>query len=172
MNITLKGTHLTLTDDLRALVEEKIEDSLRALGNINDETVRVKVELEVTSIRHTQQKDNDKRCRAEANVSVAGRLIRAEESAMELEHAIVNMKHTLTRELRKWREKLIASHRDGARNAKAMLTDIAPLSTSKVDAWIEDWIAEEEKMRLEIMEEKDKKWSEWEESGEDQRDYV
>lgn len=172
MSITLKGTRLTITDELRALVDEKVGDSLKALGNINNDTVRVNVELEVTSVRHPHEKESEQRCRAEANVTVAGRLIRAEASAMEMEKAVIKMKHTLTRELRKWREKLIESHRDGARNAKAMLTDIAPLSTSKVDAWIEDWINEEERMRQEAMEEEDDKWTDWEESGEDQRDYV
>ncbi|NND71587.1 MAG: hypothetical protein HKN43_08400 [Rhodothermales bacterium] len=123
MTVTLQGTNLDLTDELRALVDDKLEDCFRPLREMKQDPIIVDIELERTTRRYHNEKDDQQLYRAEANVSIPGRLIRVEESAPELPRAIVEMKHTLTREIRTWREKVIHDRRAGARRAKEILTD-------------------------------------------------
>jgi ribosome-associated translation inhibitor RaiA len=81
----------------------------------------VDVELEETTRRHPQELEDQRRYRAEANVTVPGHLIRAEGSADTIQQSIVEMKHRLTRELREWRERVIDTRRAGGRQAKEEL---------------------------------------------------
>lgn len=117
MNLKIQGTHLDLDDELRSYVEEKLQDAFRAFGDTDLEPVDVAVELERTTRRHPHEREDERRYRAEANVTVPGRLIRAEASADTLRQAIVRMKHTLTREIREWRAHLADDQRRGAREA-------------------------------------------------------
>jgi ribosomal subunit interface protein len=134
MNVTLQGTNVDLTDDIRAFVDAKLEESFRVLGDMNMDPVYVDVELEETT-RKDQDRDDQKLYRAEVNVKVPGRLLRAEESAQDLEQAIVQMKHTLTRELRKWHDRLVDESRKGARRAKEMFGAEAPKPDDDIDEW-------------------------------------
>ena len=125
MQTTLQGTNLELTDELRDFVDEKMEDCYRAFGNANLESVMVDIELERTTRwggKEQRKQDTQQMYRAEANVSVPGRLIRAEETAPDLKQAIVDMKNTLTREIRKWRERVADDRRKGRRKAKEILS--------------------------------------------------
>lgn len=117
MNVTLQGTNVDLTDDIRAFVDRKLEESLKVLGKMNRDAVFVDIELEETT-RKDQERNNQQLFRAEANVKIPGRLVRVEESAADLEQAIVSMKHTLTRELRQWHDRMVDENRKGARKAK------------------------------------------------------
>lgn len=119
MHITLQGTNLELTHELRKFVYKKLSDCRKALGDVDLSAVHINIEVERTTNRHPQERRSGQRYRAEANVRVPGRLIRAEESAMHLEPAIVKMKNTLTRNIRHWREQMIKHRRDEARKAKA-----------------------------------------------------
>jgi len=121
MVVRVQGTNLELTDANYDYVTEKLEDAFRAMGNLDRDPVKVDVELEETTRRHPQEREDERLYRAEANVSVPGRLIRAEGSADTLEQSIVEMKHRLTREIREWREQLIDERRRGARRAKREL---------------------------------------------------
>ncbi|WP_456426578.1 ribosome hibernation-promoting factor, HPF/YfiA family [Rhodocaloribacter sp.] len=121
MNITFQGTNLDLNDDLRNFVEEKLNDAFKAFGNIKTDPIRVAVELERTTRHHRK---DDTLYRAEANVSVPGRLIRVEETSPDLYQAIVEMKETLTREIRQWRERHLDQRRNGGRAAKEMLRNL------------------------------------------------
>ncbi len=170
MKIKLQGTNLNLTSELRELVNEKINDSLRALGRVNQESVRGAVELEHTTRRHTQSRENKQLFKAEATVSLPGHTLRVEESAMDIEKAVVKLKHTLTRDLRKWREHLIENRRQGARKIKANLAeDLQPATAGKVDAWVDEWIEQGEET---VSETDEKKWDEWEDDGIDDRDAI
>ena len=120
MHITLQGTNLELTHELRRFIYKKLNDCRRALGDVDLNAVQIDIELERTSNRHPNESRNGQLYRAEANVRVPGRFIRAEESSMHLEPAIVKMKNTLTRNIRHWREGVIAQRRKGARKAKQM----------------------------------------------------
>ena len=118
MDVRIQGTNLELTAELYDFVETKLADCERTLGDVNRDPIQIDVELEKTTRRHPKERDTQQRYRAEANVSVPGRLIRAEGSAADIHQAIVEMKHHLMRELRRWRERLIDERRAGGREAK------------------------------------------------------
>lgn len=118
MVVRVQGTNVDLSDELYAYVQGKLADCFRALGQLDTDSVHVDVELERTTRRHPQEREDERRYRAEANVTVPGRLIRAEGSADDMRSAVVEMKHRLTRELRDWRERMIDVRRAGARKAK------------------------------------------------------
>lgn len=118
MLVRVQGTNLEITDDRYAYVKDKLEDCFHMLGSLNRSSVQVDVELEETTRRHPKELEDQRRYRAEANVTVPERLIRAEGSADTIDQSIVEMKHRLTRKLREWRERLIDERREGAHRAK------------------------------------------------------
>lgn len=118
MTVQVQGTNLDITDDLYEFVRKKVDDALQALGSLDRDPVKVDVELERTTRRHPKELEDQRRYRAETNVTVPSRLIRAEGSADNIHQAIVKMKHVLTRELREWREQMIDERRAGGRQAK------------------------------------------------------
>jgi ribosomal subunit interface protein len=118
MNITFQATNLELNDEIRSMVEKKLNNAFRAFGDMNLDPVQIDIQLERTTRRHPQERETEQLYRAEANVSVPGRLIRAEGTAGVLEQAVVSMKRKLTREIRVWRTKRIDGTRAGARTAK------------------------------------------------------
>lgn len=116
MNITIKGTHFEVSDEFRVFVEEKLEDAFRGLGDTRLEPVSVDIELDHTPSR--RRKGN--LFRVEVNVSLPRTAtIRVEETAESMAKAVVQMKHTLTRELREWRERLIEDKRRLPRSERA-----------------------------------------------------
>lgn len=118
MIVQVQGTNLEISDDTYAFVKDKLEDSFRVLGQLDRDPVQVDVELEETTRRHPKEREDQRRFRAEANVTVPGRLLRAEGSADTLRQSIVEMKHHLTRTIREWREQVIDERRSGGRRAK------------------------------------------------------
>jgi ribosomal subunit interface protein len=172
MTITFQSTNLTLTDDLRIYVEQKLEDCLRPLRDMNLDPVTVAVELERTTFRHPRERENQRRFRAEANVTVPGRLIRAEGSADDVRQAVVQMKHVLTRDLRRWHERLVARSRQGAREAKAMLSEADVTSIPEPDV-VEEWLDVEADLETEAQQATEAAWNLLDEEGEeDTRDFV
>lgn len=137
MNITLQGTNLELTHELRKFIYKKLDDCKKAFGDVDLSAVHIEVEIEKTTRRHPQERRNGQLYRAEANVKVPGHFIRVEESAMQVEPAIVKMKNTLTRSIRHWREHLIERRRSGARKAKAMTLADAEAVPTFEDEWYE-----------------------------------
>ena len=118
MNFTLQGTNLELSDEIRSFVNEKVDDCMRAFGDMNLDPVHLDIELELTTRRHPQEREDEQLFRSEANLTVPGRMIRVEESAPDLEQAVVQMKHTLTREIRQWQDRMKDDERRGAREVK------------------------------------------------------
>ncbi|HLT46810.1 MAG TPA: ribosome-associated translation inhibitor RaiA [Rubricoccaceae bacterium] len=116
MIVSLKGTRLTLTSGIRRLVEDKLADAFRAFGDTDLAPVTVEVEVEHTTRRY-RDLASARPYRAEATVHVPGATLRAEGSADDLEQAIVEMKHTLTRQIREWRAQRREASRQGARAA-------------------------------------------------------
>lgn len=123
MNIQLQGTDVDLTDDLREFVERKLDDAIRAFGDMNLEPVTIDVELERTTRHHEA---SESLYRAEANVHLPQRFLRAEAEAGDIQNAVVDMKHKLTRKIRSWRERLIDERRSSAREAKEMIAQENP----------------------------------------------
>ena len=118
MNITIQGTRLELDESLRTFIEEKLNHALLPLGDMNLESVNVTVEVELTTRRHPKERSSEQLYRAEVNLSVPGRLIRAEGTGPTARRAVVKMKHTLNREIRTWRGRVIDNAREGARTVK------------------------------------------------------
>ena len=173
MNITLQGTQLDLTTKLRELVNRKLNDCLRAFGDMNLDAVQIAVELENTSHRYLKENDNEQPFRAEATVTLPGHTIRAEENAESIEQAIIKLKHTLTRDIRKWRERTIDKRRKGARQLKNAGVEPEPVSDpEKTESWVEEWLKEEQAMKEDALKNENKKWEEFEEDGIDERDFV
>lgn len=121
MNVQMQSTNMDLTDELREFVEAKMDDVYRALGAMDRTPIQVDLELEKTTRRHPHEREDERRYRAEANLTVPGRLIRAEGSADDIHEAVTEMKHRLTREVREWRERLVDERRQGGRRAKQKL---------------------------------------------------
>jgi ribosomal subunit interface protein len=113
MNINIVSTNFELTSEYRALVLDKLEDCFRALGDAKLDSVRVNVELDYT----TPRRRKGRLFRAEANVALPGATVRVTEEDESIEKAVVKMKHTLTREIRTWRERIISNKRKGERQA-------------------------------------------------------
>lgn len=113
MIVRVQGTNLDLNDDLYDFTKTKLNSVFRALGSLNWDSVHVDVELEETTRRHPKEREDQGRYRAEANVTVPGRLIRAEGSADTIRQSIVELKHRLTREIREWRETVTDERREG-----------------------------------------------------------
>lgn len=171
MNITFQATNLSLNDDLRTYVEKKLEDCLRPLQDMNLDPVSVDVELERTTLRHPHEREDQRRFRAEANVTVPGRLIRAEGSADDLRQAVVQMKHVLTRDLRRWHERVVAKSRQGAREAKALLSEADVTSIPEPDV-VEEWLEVEADLEARSEQASEAAWEVLDEEGTDPRDFV
>ncbi len=135
-NLVIQGTQVELTDALRSFVHEKVGDALRALGDMsNDPSLRIDCELEANRAHHRKGQVY----RAEVNLTVRDRLLRAEATSDDMYRAITEMKHVLTRQIREWREKRTDAARDGARSATDLVAD-----EMIIDNQVEDWSDEDE----------------------------
>ena len=118
MNTTIRGTRVELDDSLRAFIEDKLNHALLPLGDMNLESVNAAVEVELTTRRHPKERSSEQLYRAETTLNLPGRVIRAEGTGPTARRAVVKMKHTLNREIRAWRGRVIDGAREGGRTAK------------------------------------------------------
>lgn len=116
MNITFKGTNYTITPDIEKLCTERIHAATRSLGAQKDSAL-VEVELELVE----ERKNNNAVYRAEVNVSVDGKLYRAESTRRSMRNAISDVKKGLGNEIRKDRGKNSSMFRRGGRKVKSLL---------------------------------------------------
>lgn len=103
MRITLKGTNIELTPELKAYAEEKIE----TLAKFNPKITEVDCELGLTSRHH--QKGNI--YRAELNVSVSGAMLRVEKNVDSIYKAIDKVRDHMAEMLTEDRGKKISRKR-------------------------------------------------------------
>ncbi len=107
INYNIKGTGLSVTDELRAYVEKKLGGAEKFL--VGDSTAHTDVELE-----HSPLRDGGK-YRAEFTLSSGGTVYRAEEWGSTMHEAIDLAAERLTGELRKNKKKhLVLVRRGGA----------------------------------------------------------
>lgn len=116
MNITFKGTNYEITPDIRALCEEKIEAATRMLGK-DREGALVEAELELVE----QRKNNNAVYRAEVNVSVNGKLYRAESTRRSMQNALSDVKKELAKTIRRDRDKNQSVVKRGGNAMKSLL---------------------------------------------------
>ncbi|MFA7142227.1 MAG: ribosome-associated translation inhibitor RaiA [Candidatus Paceibacterota bacterium] len=99
MNIEIKTKNLTLNTALEEFTKKRIKSLERFLEN--PELLLAEVELE--KIGNKQSKGNV--FRAETQIQVKGKLLRAESTMDDLRKAIVDVKDSLQIQIKKYREK-------------------------------------------------------------------
>jgi len=98
MIITIKKTQVDITEDQKSIIEEKISGLEKYFDNI----ISADVEVGVT----TQHHNKGDIYRAEVNLSVPGKVIRAEAETESIEKSINIVKDVLKRELVEYKEKM------------------------------------------------------------------
>lgn len=134
MKINIKATNLDLTPAITTYIEEKINglekfisgDDLKAWDERNQAAVEADVEIARTTDHHRQGDVY----RAEVNIKVPGRVIRAEATEWDMRVAIDRVKDELQIELKKYKNKQETEYRDGSRLLKKMMS-ISPLAWFK-----------------------------------------
>ena len=116
MNITLKSTLQDPTDSIRELVEEKLSALEKLVGGPNTPAT-LSCELEQSmSVERAGAK-----YRAEGNLSVDGKLFRAEAESNTLEGAVDSVRDDIARELRNSRGRERGLLKRGGAALKRML---------------------------------------------------
>lgn len=98
MNINIKTKNITLNDALEVFVHEKIDSLEKFLGNTN--SLLAEVDLSKTTEHHNKGDI----FRAEVQIEVPGKLLRAESTMDDLRKAIVEVKDQLQIQIKKYRE--------------------------------------------------------------------
>jgi len=101
MNIDIEATNLELTAPLRQYVEEKIGKLDKLLKPFEGSDVRVRVEVARTSRHH----HSGEVYRAEGNLYLPGKVLRAEHKADDVRLAVNQVKNKLQREIKKFKGK-------------------------------------------------------------------
>lgn len=123
MRIIIKTTNIKLTAGIEDYVQEKIGSIDKFLDNMDRNVIEARVEI--GKITRGQQKGDI--FRAEVNLSLPGRLLRAEAEEMNLRTAIDRVKEEIQREVKKYRGKKEAKFKRGARRAKRLIR-LSPLA--------------------------------------------
>lgn len=106
MEIRVHATHMTLGEDLQALIHEKVEHATR----IFDETGAT--DVEVSSERNPRI--SDERVRIEVTSAVAGQVVRVEAVGSDARAALDAVIEKYERRLRRLKDRLITRHRKGS----------------------------------------------------------
>lgn len=114
MKIVIQGTNIDLNPEIRARINTKIGELSKFIppGTLTS----FYIEVERTTFHHRQGQI----FRAEANVEIPGRLIRAEARREDLFQAITELKDDLQVELKKYKNKQHAKNMRGRRMWKRM----------------------------------------------------
>lgn len=131
MKINIKATNLDLTPAITTYIEEKINglekfisgESLKQWDENNQAAVEADVEIARTTNHHRQGDVY----RAEVNLKVPGRVLRAEAEQWDMRVAIDEAKNELQTELKKYKNKQETEFRKGSRILKK-LTSLSPLA--------------------------------------------
>ncbi len=111
MNIIIKVTKLELTPAIYDYIEEKIGSLNRFIGKFEAKS-EIKIEVEIA--RSTKHHRHGDVFRAEANLYLSGKILRAEHSDWDIRVAIDSIKDKLQREIKKYKTKQEISRRKGA----------------------------------------------------------
>jgi putative sigma-54 modulation protein len=106
MNIIVSGRHLDITPALKNYAEEKLKKFDRYLSDISEAVVTLSIEKKY---RH----------KAEVLLKVNGYLIQAEGVTGEIYSSIDEVADKLERQVKKYKEKLVAHRKGGAKPAEA-----------------------------------------------------
>lgn len=100
MQIDIYAKNVELNPPLRLFIEEKMKDVEHLLGDAGD--ALMKVEVGVPSHHH----NTGPKFYAEANLTTAGHLLRAEATHHDLHSAIIDVKEDLKVQIKKFKERL------------------------------------------------------------------
>jgi putative sigma-54 modulation protein len=106
MKFNLKSTNLELTPAISAYIDEKMDSIEKYLGSMP--VINFDFEVELTTNHHHKGDI----FRAEANLEVAGDLLRVEKTEADLYKAIDKVKDHLIDLIKKHKEKRIAKRRE------------------------------------------------------------
>ncbi len=131
MKINIKAINLDLTPAITIYIEEKINslekfisgEELKEWNERNQAAVEADVEISRTTSHHRQGDVY----RAEVNLKVPGRLLRAEAEQWDMRVAIDQVKDELQIELKKYKNKQETEYRESSRFIKKIFS-ISPLA--------------------------------------------
>ena len=131
MKITIKATNIDMSPSISEYVEEKIGGLEKLLEKFNPESVDARVE--VGKIKQGQR--HGEIFRAEVNLNLSGRLLRAEETGESVYAAIDLVKDELRRKIRQYKNKRETQTIRGARSWKKFwqFSPLARFRSSKVE---------------------------------------
>ena len=115
INTKIKVTNMELTDVIQTYAEEKMSSVERLLGKDSD--ALIEIELEKTTNHHKQGDI----FRAEANVTIEGKLYRVEATKDDLYAAVDKVKKELFRTVRRRKNRHTAMVRRGSQAIKGMM---------------------------------------------------
>lgn len=131
MKINIKASNLDLTPAITVYIEDKINglekfvsgEGLKAWDEHNQAAMEADVEIAKTTSHHRQGDIY----RAEVNLKVPGRIIRAEAEEWDMRVAVDKVKDELQAELKKYKNKQETEFRKGSRILKKLIS-ISPLA--------------------------------------------
>jgi ribosomal subunit interface protein len=124
MQIDIKTKNISLNQPLRVFCERVVGDLEKKVNPIEKEeegmkaTVKGWMEIGKTTLHHNKGPF----FRAECQIFVPGKTIRAEAEAIDLRVAITEVKDETQRQLKEYKEKIIARRRRGQRKIKKSLS--------------------------------------------------
>lgn len=116
MKIIIKATNITLSPSIYQNVENKIGSLERFVKKIDPELVEARVEVG----KITRGQKQGEIFRAEVNLDLNGRLLRAEKTGESLAAAVDLVKDELAKEIKSFKDKRITTFKRGARSWKKM----------------------------------------------------
>lgn len=122
MKIVVKTTNTELTPAIEEYLNQKINGLDKFLDGMDRNVIEARVEIG----KITQHHQTGNVFRAEVNLKLPGRILRAEAEEMDFRTAIDRVKEELEGEIKKYRGKKEAQYKRGARVAKKLLR-LSPL---------------------------------------------
>lgn len=125
MQINIKWTNINHTEDLEGYIREKIGELSKYIIETNG-TIEAFVEVGRTTLHH-QSGDI---FRAECNIRLPKRLLRAEAESADVNLAINEIRDILQKEIKNYKETIITKRRKGERLIK-LVKNLSPLGWMK-----------------------------------------
>jgi len=114
MNIIIKGTNIKLSPSIYQNIEKKIGGLNRFVKKIDPELVEARVDVG----KITRGQRQGEIFRAEVNLNINGRFLRADETSETLLAAIDLVKDKLANEIKTTKDKEVTKYKRGARSLK------------------------------------------------------
>jgi putative sigma-54 modulation protein len=131
MKITVTGRKMTVSDPLRAYVEEKIGNSVKVF-NISPMTAEV-------VLRKERNPANPRPAIAEVTIRTKGHIIRTEESEEDMYAAIDVAAAKAERQLRKYKTRVVDRKLHAKRLAEVLSSDVEPPAPAEREEYLAEF---------------------------------